>query len=125
MLDMAPEHAAAATVDARFPAPGPTSISQLRRRVTNVHLGPVTGLMGALLLLAGLAATVGLSEAGWVVGVASALITNATVAHGIGRYRATRLGLADWVTLARVTLAVGVAALVADSFHRPAPITTL
>src|ERR1700722_18290051 len=105
MLDMAPEHAAAATVDARFPAPGPTSISQLRRRVTNVHLGPVTGLMGALLLLASLAGTVGLSEAGWVVGVTSALITNATVAHGIDRFRPGRAGLANSVTLARATLA--------------------
>ena len=35
------------------------------------------------------------------------------------------LGLADWVTLARATLAVGVAALVADSFSRPAPVALL
>jgi hypothetical protein len=128
MLDMQPEHAvaaAAATADAPRRAPGPTSVSQLRSRVTYAHLGPVTGLIAAMLLLAGLAATVGLSRAGWVVGVTSALITNATVAHGIGRYRANRLGPADWVTLARATLAVGVAALVADSFHRPAPITML
>jgi phosphatidylglycerophosphate synthase len=128
MLDMHPEHAvaaAAATVDSRRPATGPTSLSQLRGRVTNAHLGPVTGLIAAMLLLAGLAATVGLSRAGWVVGVTSALITNATVAHGMDRYRASRLGLADSVTLARLTLAVGVAALVADSFHRPAPVTML
>ena len=121
MLDMHPEHAVAAPC----PPLGPTSISQLRSRVTNAYLGPVTGLIAAMLLLAGLAATVGLSGAGWVVGVTSALITNATLAYGIGRYRAGRLGLADWVTLSRATLAVGVAALVADSFHRPAPITML
>ena len=35
------------------------------------------------------------------------------------------LALADWVTLARATLAVGVAALVADSFDRPAPVALL
>ena len=35
------------------------------------------------------------------------------------------LGLADWVTLARATLAVGVAGIVADSFSRPAPVTLL
>ncbi len=34
-------------------------------------------------------------------------------------------GLADWVTLARATLAVGVAGIVADSFSRPAPVTLL
>ena len=36
-----------------------------------------------------------------------------------------RLGPADWVTLARATLAVGVAALVADSFEQPAPVALL
>jgi phosphatidylglycerophosphate synthase len=36
-----------------------------------------------------------------------------------------RLGPADWVTLARATLAVGVAALVADSFDHPVPVTLL
>jgi len=125
ILDMHPEHAVAAPVAARSTALGPISIPELRRRATSAHLGPVTGLIAAMLLLAGLAGTVGLSGTGWVVGVTSALITNATLAHGIGRYRAGRLGLADWVTLARATLAVAVAALVADSFHRPAPITML
>ena len=41
------------------------------------------------------------------------------------RYRTDRLGPADWVTLARATLAVGVAALVADSFDQPAPVAML
>ena len=36
-----------------------------------------------------------------------------------------QVGPADWVTLARATLAVGVAALVADSFGEPAHVTTL
>jgi hypothetical protein len=85
----------------------------------------MTGLIAALLLLAGLAETVGLSRAGWVVGTSCAVITNAALAHGIARYRISLLGLADWVTLTRATLAVGVAALVADSFGRPAQITVL
>ena len=83
-----------------------------------------------MLLLAALAVTVGLqrrglSPAGWVVGVACGVITNAALAGGLSRYRVDRLGPADWVTLARATLAVGVAALVADSFDQPAPVTLL
>jgi phosphatidylglycerophosphate synthase len=42
------------------------------------------------------------------------------VAGALARYPSHRLGSADWVTLTRATLAVGVAALVADSFARPA-----
>ena len=41
------------------------------------------------------------------------------------QHRVERLSPADWVTLARATLAVGVAALVADSFGRPVPVTLL
>jgi phosphatidylglycerophosphate synthase len=40
-------------------------------------------------------------------------------------YRADRLGPADWVTLARATLAVGVAALVADSLRQSVPVMLL
>jgi phosphatidylglycerophosphate synthase len=85
----------------------------------------MTGLIAALLLLAGLAGTVGLSRIGWVVGLSCAVLTNVALAHGIARYRISRLGPADWVTLTRATLAVGVAALVADSFGRLAPIAVL
>jgi phosphatidylglycerophosphate synthase len=85
----------------------------------------VTGLIAQVLLLAALAGTVGLSGAGWVVGVTCGVITNALLARGLARYCADRLGPADWVTLARATLAGGVAALTADSFGRPAPIRTL
>ena len=90
-----------------------------------VQAGPVTGLIAQVLLLAALAGTVGLSGAGWVVGVTCGVITNAALARGLSRYRVDRLGPADWVTLARATLAVGVAALVADSFDQPAPVTLL
>ena len=90
-----------------------------------VQAGPVTGLIAQALLLAALAGTVGLSGAGWVVGVTCGVIANAALARGLVRYRSDRLGPADWVTLARATLAVGVAALVADSFDQPAPVATL
>ena len=95
-----------------------------------VQTGPLTGLIAQVLLLAALAGTVGLSgvgldPAGWVVGVTCGVITNAALARGLSRYRVDRLGPADWVTLARATLAVGVAALVADSFGEPAPVAML
>ena len=94
-------------------------------RVRAVQAGPLTGLVAEVLLLAALAVTVGLGGAGWIAGVTCGVITNAALARGLARYRSDRLGLADWVTLARATLAVGVAALVADSFDRPAPVGTL
>ena len=78
-----------------------------------------------MLLLAALAGTVGLSGAGWVVGITCGVIMNAALARGLSRYRSDRLGPADWVTLARATLAVGVAALIADSFDQPAPVAML
>ena len=78
-----------------------------------------------MLLLAALVGTVGLSGPGWVVGVSCAVLANLALAHGLSRYGADQLGLANWVTLARATLAVGVAALVADSFSRPAPVAML
>jgi phosphatidylglycerophosphate synthase len=90
-----------------------------------VHAGPLTGLIAQVLLLAALTGTVGLSVGGWVVGLTCAVIISAVLAHGLSRYRSDGLGAADWVTLARASLAVGVAALVAESFHQPAPVTTL
>ena len=93
--------------------------------VRTAQAGPLTGLIAQVLLLAALAGTVGLGGAGWVVGVTCAVITNAALARGLARYDCDRLGPADWVTLTRATLAVGVAALVADSFDRPAPVALL
>jgi phosphatidylglycerophosphate synthase len=84
-----------------------------------------TGIVAQVAIVAALAATFGLSAAGWVVGIACAAVMNAALIRGVRRYRTNRLGPADWVTLARATLAVGVAALVADSFGEPAHVTTL
>jgi phosphatidylglycerophosphate synthase len=90
-----------------------------------VQAFPVTGVIAQVMMAAALALTVGLSGAGWVVGVTCGVIVNAALARGILRHRPHRLGPADWVTLGRATLAVGVAALVADSFDEPAHVTML
>jgi phosphatidylglycerophosphate synthase len=102
----------------------------LGRAGRTAQAGPVPALIAQLLLLAALAwalgnSGVGLGPAGWVVGAACGVLTNVALAGGLSRYRADRFGPADWVTLARATLAVGVAALVADSFDRPARVTVL
>jgi phosphatidylglycerophosphate synthase len=90
-----------------------------------VRTGPVSGLVGQVLLLTALTATVGLGPAGWVAGLASAALVDVTLAHGLIRHPAERLGPAGWVTLARATLALGVAALTADSFVRGVPVALL
>ena len=78
-----------------------------------------------MLLLAVLAATVGLGAAGWVVGVACAVTMAAALARGLVARPPRAAGPGVWVTLARATLAVGVAALVADSFARDMPVALL
>ena len=106
----------------------------MRQTLASAALGATSGprivLSAQLLLIAGLAATVGLSgaglsPAGWAVGVSCGVITNAALTFGRSHYRADRLTGADWVTLARAAVAFGVAALVADSFGQPVPVTTL
>ena len=49
----------------------------------------------------------------------------AALARGLARGPDERLGPASWVTLARATLAVGVAALAADSFTHDTPVALL
>jgi phosphatidylglycerophosphate synthase len=83
-------------------------------------------MIAQVLLIAALAASVALSGAGlgapgWIAGLACGAIMNSALARGLSHYRSDRLSPADWVTLARATLAVGVAALVADSFSQPVP----
>src|SRR4051812_21574440 len=92
--------------------------------------GPVTGMIAQVLLLAALAAIVaargvGLGAAGWVVGLTCGVVTNGALARGLSTYRPDRLRPADWVTLARATFAVGVAALTAASFDQPVPVALL
>ena len=92
---------------------------------TGPILGPVTGLIAALVLLGALAGTVGLTVTGWVVGIGCAVTTTIALNRGLAHYHRDRLGPADWVTLTRATLTGAVAALTADSFTRPTPVTTL
>jgi phosphatidylglycerophosphate synthase len=89
------------------------------------QLGPLAGLVGQLLLLAALADTVGIGGAGWVVGIACSLTLDFALAHALRRDRTARLGPAGWVTLARASLAIGVAALTAASFERDVAVATL
>ena len=90
-----------------------------------VQAGPLTGLIAQLLLLAALAGTVGLGSAGWVVGVACAVIMNAALARGVARYgsdaaRPGRLGDAHAGHARRRRRGA-----VADSFEGPAPVALL
>jgi hypothetical protein len=107
--------ASAQPLTAPRPAPKPRTL----------HAGPLIGVIAQVLLLAALAATVGLSAGGWVVGLSCAVIMDVALEHGLTRYAPDGFRTADWVTLARGSLAVSVAALVADSFSRPAPVALL
>jgi phosphatidylglycerophosphate synthase len=89
------------------------------------RMGPATGLLAQLLLLAVLAGTAGLGEPGWLVGIACAGTMAAALTRGLARRPGERLGPASWLTLARATLAVGVAALTADSFAHHTPVALL
>jgi phosphatidylglycerophosphate synthase len=87
--------------------------------------GPATGLIAQVLLLAVLSQTVGLGPAGWVVGAACAMAMAAALTRGVARNPRDPLWPASWVTLARATLTVGVAALTADSFAHGTPVGLL
>jgi phosphatidylglycerophosphate synthase len=87
--------------------------------------GPAIGLMSQLAMLGVLAATVGLGKAAWVIGIASAGTMAALLARALDRRPRETLGPASWITLGRETLAVGVVALVVDSFGRPISVTLL
>ena len=82
---------------------------------------PLAGLVAQLALLMA-PARPSASGDRWVVEAASALILDAALARALHRDPAARLGPAGWVTLTRATLAVGVAALTADSFGRNAAV---
>ena len=89
---------------------------EYRGTLRSAQGGPVIGLAAQVLLLAALAATVGLGLAGWLVGLACGAAMDAALSRSLHRHRSERIGPAGWVTLVRSTLAVGVAALAADSF---------
>ena len=87
--------------------------------------GPAIGLAAQVVLLDVLATTAGLDPAGWAAGIACAVIMAVALGRGLARRPGERLGPASWVTLTRATIAVGVAALVADSFANDTPVALL
>ncbi|MGC4816639.1 CDP-alcohol phosphatidyltransferase family protein [Micromonospora sp. DT63] len=90
-----------------------------------VRSGPVIGLSAQLVVLAALAATVGLSTAGWLAGAGYAALTCLALSRGLHLSGASRLGPADRVTLTRAVLVGAVTALVVDSFGHPTPVGLL
>jgi len=93
--------------------------------MSKVQTGPLAGLVVQILLLAGLAATVGLGPAGWLVGLGYGVASCALLVRGLVRAGSSGPGPADWVTMGRGILVGGVAALTAESFSRPVPVALL
>jgi phosphatidylglycerophosphate synthase len=81
--------------------------------------GPVAGLVGQVVLLAALTATLGLTTAGLLAGAAYGLVLCGLLAVGLNRARMSALGRANGVTLGRAVLVGGVTALVVTSFTHP------
>jgi hypothetical protein len=127
-LDMEPQQAAVATAHGEYthaqglPTTSPPWCGGAPR---TFQAGPLAGLIAQVLLIVALAGTAGLDGAGWVVGITCAVVMSAGLARGLSHFRSDGLAPADWITLARATLAVGVAALVADSFDQPVPVALL
>ncbi|MBX7267111.1 CDP-alcohol phosphatidyltransferase family protein [Micromonospora sp. Llam7] len=95
--------------------------------VSTVRTGPQIGLIVQIVLLATLAATVGLGGAGWLAGLAYGAVTCRALVHGLRHAGSDRLGPADWVTMGRGLLVGAVTALIADALvgGRPAPVVVL
>jgi phosphatidylglycerophosphate synthase len=90
-----------------------------------VRRDPMIGLAATVVVLAGLAATVGLGLAGWVAGLTYALVAAVLLQRGLSRSGTREFGPADWVTLTRMSLVGGVAALTTDAFQRIVPVGVL
>ena len=90
-----------------------------------LRTGPVVGLLVQTVLLAVLAATVGLGAVGWLAGLGYGTVLCALLSRGLSRSGARGLSPADRVTLGRAILAGGVTATAADSFDRPAPVALM
>jgi phosphatidylglycerophosphate synthase len=79
-------------------------------------IGVRNGLVVALLALVALLAALPAGVPGWTVGLACGAGLAAAAAAAAATTRVAALGPADLVTVARATLACGIAALVADAF---------
>ena len=87
--------------------------------------GPLAGVAAQVLVMAALAATVGLSVAGWLAGLAYAVVLCALLRSGMRRAGMRAMGPANAVTLARATLVGAVTALVVTSLERPVALPVL
>jgi hypothetical protein len=99
-------------------------------RSLRVRSDPMAPLIAQVLLFGAFAARlgagpVGLSPSVWAVAVACEAIMVASLARRLCGPRAERLGAAGGVTLARATLAIAVAAVIAQSFRQAVPIALL
>jgi phosphatidylglycerophosphate synthase len=90
-----------------------------------LQVGLLFSLVAANALFALLAATTGLTVAGWAIGFAYALATAAFVWRGITAAGALTVGPANAVSLAKSTMVAGAAALVTTAVQRPAATTTI
>ncbi|MDG4832025.1 CDP-alcohol phosphatidyltransferase family protein [Solwaraspora sp. WMMD1047] len=86
---------------------------------------PTVGLAAQLVVLASLAVTVSLGTAGWLAGAGYALSSYVLLSRALRQPDVHGWGPANTVTLARLTLAGGVTALVADSIWAPPPVAAL
>ncbi|MCW3845347.1 CDP-alcohol phosphatidyltransferase, partial [Micromonospora yasonensis] len=93
--------------------------------MSTVRNGPLVGLAVQIVLLTGLAGTVGLGAAGWLAGLAYGVVLCALLRRGLRLAGADRLGPADRVTLGRALLIGGVLALVVDAGAGPGPVAVL
>ncbi|RUL90648.1 CDP-alcohol phosphatidyltransferase family protein [Verrucosispora sp. FIM060022] len=95
--------------------------------MSTVRTGPQIGMLVQVVLLGGLAATVGLGVAGWLAGLTYGAVTCLALIRALRRAGTPRLGPADWVTMGRGLLVGAVTALIADALiaGRPAPTVVL
>jgi phosphatidylglycerophosphate synthase len=87
--------------------------------------GPSIGLVAQFVIFAGLATSVGLGSAGWLIGTAYAVVLCVALTRAMHRSGTHMLGPANRVTLFRALLVGGVLALVADSLRGPTPVATM
>ena len=105
-------------------------------RLSTDRIGPARATIGPVIspavtpvaqgvLLVALTATVGVHPAGWLAGMAFAIVLWRLLVTALQRSGRHRLGPADTVTLARSVLIGGVTALAADSLTRPVDVPVL
>lgn len=92
---------------------------------TSASRGPAAGLAVQVVLLAVLAATVGLTTAGWVAGLAYGVVLCGVLGLGLRRAGMSALGPANRVTFARALMVGGVTAMVVSAVQRPAHLVAL